>query len=316
MPKRTNTFQQVVAVIHSHMADGATVEESAMVRPIRGGPLREVDVLVTSTVGGHEVRVSVEACHWSRKADTPWVEKMIGKHLDLPTDKLVLYSESGFYRPALAKAAEHHIATFSAEPVPDEEFDRLVLEGLRSIWPKMVSLTPERARVWVRRSDGQTVWFKATGDLKLFFDSGDEFPFNLQQAVVEKLRAQMYQVINQIDLANIAKSMERKFQVVWDSFSVIIDGEERRLHARLEDVNPPELHPIEMVETTGKAIIEVQRVDLTHARLGEVRVAYGEVTLLGQSGVVVASDASGGELLTLRLQGEVGSTGEVGTRRT
>jgi hypothetical protein len=30
MPRRSNLFQDVVAIIHRHMAEGATVEESAM----------------------------------------------------------------------------------------------------------------------------------------------------------------------------------------------------------------------------------------------------------------------------------------------
>jgi hypothetical protein len=76
MPKRTNIFQQVVAVIYEHMAHGATIGHSAMVAPIRGGEPREVDVLVTSTAAGHEVIVGVEACKGSRKADVTWVEKM------------------------------------------------------------------------------------------------------------------------------------------------------------------------------------------------------------------------------------------------
>jgi hypothetical protein len=307
MPKRSNTFQRVVAIIHSHMADGATVEESAMVSPIRGGEPREVDVLITSTVGGHEVRVAVEACDRSRKAYTPWVENMLGKYLDLATDKLVLYSGSGFTKPALAKANEHGIAAVSAEPLSESELERVVVNGLKSIWPKVVSLTPQRGRVWVCRPDGKTVWFKAPGDLLLFFANGDPFDFNLHESIVKKLQAQMSEVAEQIGLGEIEESMDREFKVVWQPFSVIIDGVEQRLHARFDDVQPPQLHPIESVETTGQAHIEVQRVELTHARLGDLRVAYGEVDLMGKSGVIVASDAAGEELLTLQLKGEVGS---------
>lgn len=308
MPKRTNTFQQVVAVIHDHMADGATVEESAMVTPIRGGPPREVDVLVTSTVAGHEIRVAVEACRRTRRADTPWVESMIGKHQDLPTHRLVLYSDSGFSAPALSKAAEHDIAAISAEPLSNDELEKRVIGGLRSIWPKVLTLTPDSAKVWVRRPDG-VVWFKAAPDLRLFFEDGNEFHFDLRRSVIEKLRAQMLQVFEQIDVANISESMERNFQVVWKPFSVIIDGVERRLHARFEESDPPELHPIEIVETTGAAKIEVQQVELKHARLGQVLVAYGDVSLMGQPGVLVASDAAGEELLTIRLRGSVETTG-------
>jgi len=178
LPKRTNTFQEVVAVIHDHMADGATVEHSAMVRPIRGGEPREVDVVVTSTAAGHEVMAGVEACKWSRKADVTWVEKLKAKHDDLPTNKLVLYSGSGFTRGALDKAAEHGIVAIGAEQLSDEEFERRVLEGLRSIWPKLISLTPERGKVWVDPGDGSAVWFKAPYDLNLFFEDGSVIGLN------------------------------------------------------------------------------------------------------------------------------------------
>lgn len=311
MPKRTNTFQQVVALIHEHMAAGATIEHSAMVGPIRGGEPREVDVLVTSRAAGHEVIVGIEACKWSRKADVTWVEKMKAKHDDLPTNKLVLYSGSGFTRGARDKAAEHGIVAVAAEQVSDEVMERRVLEGLRSIWPKLISLAPEAAKVWVDIGGGEIQWFKAPGDLNLFLEDGSELGPGLKDAVLAKIRAQWPEVIEQVGLASIAESVERKFLIFWRPFSVIIGGAEKRLYARKEDVDPPELHPIEQVQVTGKAVIEVQEVPLTHLRLGETRVAYGEVTLAGHSGVMVASDGSGEELLSFRLEGAVVSTEKV-----
>lgn len=179
---------------------------------------------------------------------------------------------------------------------------------MRSIWPKLVSLTPERARVWVRLPDDEIQWFKAPADLALFFEDGSELTLDLRQAALAKLQSQWDQVIDQIGLANIPESIERKFEVFWRPFSVIVGGQERRLFARKEDVAPPQLHPIEQVQLTGRAAIEVQEVTLTHMRLGETRVAYGEVTLKGRPGVVVASDGSGDELLSIRVSGAVVST--------
>jgi len=224
----------------------------------------------------------------------------------------VLYSGSGFTKGALDKAAEHGIVAIGAEQLSDEEFERRVLEGLRSIWPKLISLTPERGKVWVDPGDGSAVWFKAPYDLNLFFEDGSVLGTALKDAVLAKIQAQWPQVIEQIGLRDIPESMERNFQIIWRPFSVIVDGVERRLHARKEDVDPQELHPIVQVEVIGKAIIEVQEVPLTHLRLGETRVAYGEVTLAGHSGVVVASDGGGQELLSLRLKGAVVSTEKVG----
>lgn len=298
----------MVAIVEEHMAHGATVEESAMVTPIRDGDPCEVDALMTSRAGRHEVQVGIEAGRWSRKADVGWVEKMKAKHDDLPTNKLVLYSKSGFTKGAVHKAAEHGIATLEAEELPAEELERRVLNGLRSIWPKVVSLTPQRAKVWIPLLDGQIVWFKAPADLNLYLENGSDVGPPLNQAVLAKIQSQWEQIIDQIGLRDIPESMERPFQILWRPFSIIIDGMEERLHARKEDVQPPELHPIEQVEVTGRATIQVQKVSLTHMRLGETRVAYGEVKLLDRPGLVVASNGAEEELLSLRVLGAVVST--------
>lgn len=109
MPKRTNLFQQVVAILQEHAAPGAEVTESALLTNRVTGVEREVDVVIATTVAGYEILVGVEGTATGRKASTPWVESMLGKHEDLPTAKLVLVSEAGFYEPArkaaLAKGA-------------------------------------------------------------------------------------------------------------------------------------------------------------------------------------------------------------------
>jgi hypothetical protein len=103
VPKRTNLFQEVVEILHRHMAVDATVEASALLTSRGTGTLREVDVVIRAKQAGHEVIVSVEAMARSRKADRKWVDEMVGKHADLPTSKLVLVSEKGFTKDARAR---------------------------------------------------------------------------------------------------------------------------------------------------------------------------------------------------------------------
>jgi hypothetical protein len=55
VPRRTNTFQKLVAILERHASSDADVQESAMLVPIRGGSPREVDVVVTQEVGRHKV---------------------------------------------------------------------------------------------------------------------------------------------------------------------------------------------------------------------------------------------------------------------
>jgi hypothetical protein len=100
MPKRTNLFQEVVEIIHRHMAGDSPVEASALLPSKSTGADREVDVVIRANTAGYEVIVAVEAIARSRKADRMWVDGMLGKHADLPTSKLVLVSEKGFTKDA------------------------------------------------------------------------------------------------------------------------------------------------------------------------------------------------------------------------
>lgn len=90
---------------------------------------REVDILVTAEAGGYTVHIGIEVIAWSRPADTPWVEKMLAKHQNLPTDKLILVSESGFYEPARRKAAFFGIELLTME------------EASGADWPLIAKLT-------------------------------------------------------------------------------------------------------------------------------------------------------------------------------
>ncbi len=55
------------------------------------------------------------------------------------------------------------------------------------------------------------------------------------------------------------------------------------------DVDSVELHRVVQVEVHGNAVIEVSRVQLKHARLGATAVVYGEITLAGKTGLIVAT---------------------------
>src|SRR5208337_374487 len=103
MPKRSNWFQRLVLLVRNHIADGATVTESAELIDKVTGAKREVDICIEGTVGGAPTIVCVECRASTRKADVTWVEEMTTKHNALPTDVLILYSRSGFTKSAVDK---------------------------------------------------------------------------------------------------------------------------------------------------------------------------------------------------------------------
>ncbi|GAA2266557.1 hypothetical protein GCM10010149_03540 [Nonomuraea roseoviolacea subsp. roseoviolacea] len=118
MPARSNDFQAVVYFVKRHLAADATVSESAYLRDRITGQMREVDVLITAHVAGHSVQIGIEYRGRSRKDAVSWVEEMRAEHDDLPTDRLVLVSASGFSKAAAAKARHYGIeAVTPGQPI-------------------------------------------------------------------------------------------------------------------------------------------------------------------------------------------------------
>lgn len=104
MPKRSNQFQRLVALIHGRLQKEWSVSESFLMTDLLTGEKREVDVVATLSVGQHELYLSIECRDHERVADVTWVESMAKKHEALPTSKLVLWSRSGFTKAARTKA--------------------------------------------------------------------------------------------------------------------------------------------------------------------------------------------------------------------
>ena len=121
------------------------------------GKLREVDIVIEGKINDVHIVISFECCNSTRKAGSPWVENMIGKHRKLPTHRLILVSGSGFSAPALDSiSAEKNVdpATFEeASAVDWGEFSKRLTElrfggfesapvGLSVKWLESPGLTP------------------------------------------------------------------------------------------------------------------------------------------------------------------------------
>ena len=306
MPRRSNLFQDVVAIIHAHMAADATVEASAPLKNRLTGEGREVDVVVRSEAAGHGVTVAVEASSTGRRASVEWVERMFAKHADLPTDKLVLVSESGFTAQARTYADAKGIVAISPEDLRGSDPAFKVVNSLRSIWPKVVSITPKGVRITVRRPrDDDVVWFKALPDPIVYLDDEDEMGtlIDVMQAFI---RANMPTIVDQIDLANIADDLTSEFVLqVGPPWIIHVASAERRLCVRDETGDKPELHTIETMEVRGTAVIHVSEVSLAHRRLGEVMYAYGEGVVGGKRALLLFTEDEQGGKGTLRFRDDV-----------
>ncbi|WP_287126703.1 hypothetical protein [Desulfobacter sp.] len=122
MPKRSNHFQRLVALLHERLDKNWVVNESEMLVHTLTGEEREVDIVCKSKLGEHEVIVSIECTDTKRPAGSLWVDSMRSKHEFLPTSKLILWSGNGFYKPALILAEKCSIETVSPENEVDIEW--------------------------------------------------------------------------------------------------------------------------------------------------------------------------------------------------
>lgn len=152
MPKRSNTFQEAIYLVQTHLAGEAMVTESKELPDAVTGTLREVDVCVESTVAGHLVTVSVECRDYTRPQGVGWVEEMHTKHQRLPTNVLVLVSSSGFTPEALRVAELYGIVTVAPGEAATE-FGRRFQEKFEKLWIKTLTASPRRVRLWVEATD-------------------------------------------------------------------------------------------------------------------------------------------------------------------
>lgn len=114
MPKRTNDFQSMIALIERQLAPkGARVTESKLLRDQREGEEREIDILIEIEIGDHPIKIGVECINQGRPASVEWIDKILGKYRNLPINKVVAVSQSGFTKSALKKATGANIETLT-----------------------------------------------------------------------------------------------------------------------------------------------------------------------------------------------------------
>lgn len=170
MPKRSNQFQRLAAAVHQRMSpQGWEVTESKMLPDAITGELREVDVVVSGSVMGHEMRLCVECRDHGRPGDVTWIEQAVQKHSNLPTSKLVLWSRSGFTKSAITKAKHLKIDLVSAHDLQKTDWARkakaMVGARLELVTPSLsafVDLTHADGRQ--ERIENEDAWESAIFD--------------------------------------------------------------------------------------------------------------------------------------------------------
>lgn len=192
MPQRSNLFQRLAVLMHETLEPDWKVTESEMLLDRITGLRREVDIVAKKVVATHEVILSVECRDHNRAADILWVEAAAKKHEHLPTSKLVLWSRSGFTRPALEKAKALKIDAVSQAQATSPTWAKLA----RDLIGGSVHHVAPTYQPFVDMSmpDGSLKRFESVTDWKFFNSSGTE---------VGSIAAFIYQIANSPDTRSV-----------------------------------------------------------------------------------------------------------------
>lgn len=175
MPARSNAFQEMVALLTQVMREDESIKvtPSALLPDVITGELREVDIYVQTIVAGHEVNVGIECRAHRRPQGVDWVESVRNKHADLPVHVSVLVSESGFYKPALAKASHYRIKTITpGEATP--AFVGEVVNKLNKVVTKRAHFKVKTVLLQVRLEGDHLKWVETFADSPVYAHDGTE----------------------------------------------------------------------------------------------------------------------------------------------
>ncbi|WP_433678154.1 hypothetical protein [Nocardia sp. CA-119907] len=293
MPKRSNLFQEVMAIVHELInGDEAKVTESKYLPDGFTGQTREVDICIERENPGSDPFIIGIECrdHPGRKQTIEWVEQMFGKH-HLLTHKLILISSSGFTRPALAKAEALKIHTIT--PSVNEGLRDALVGHLKALWAKMFQHVPEALKLILEHPDGSVHEFQTgiggrvapdifNADGELMGTGGDFIRF----------------IIDSVPPGDAVyrdtESGKRHFWIVADLHLLAnTTGELIKFYVR--ESESKELFRIIGAEVSGTLHVQSEEMTLSHSRFGEVAYSYGSASVGGNRIVAVSTQVPNAE---------------------
>jgi hypothetical protein len=275
MPKRTNYRQKIIELLESMNAGpGCTVTPSKFLRDIHSGIEREVDVVVERLVDRETSTWSFEVLAENRRADVQWVDRMIGKHETLPTEKLFLVSWSGFTGGARKQAAtKPRVALCTPDIVSGGDGPRI-----KTIRVGSIQMTPTETRIGFNRPDGSKGWIRSEPDIGLYTAAME--PVGPAQQLTEMLLRDPR--VGPLARENASVHPERDDLKFFDLYAPI---ENANLNLYEQDL--VELQHITLIEVLGDFHFEEKRLDMEVRELRGQPFAYGTVELAGANAALV-----------------------------
>jgi hypothetical protein len=294
------------------MEPTARVVESEMLKDRLTGKEREVDVVIHAKIAGHSVLVGVEATALADPASVEWVDRMSGKHNSLPTDKLILVSESGFSAEAITKASALGIVTISPDEVKEEDLTPEAWERIQrnsTYRAGMVVPSDLHAELLLRLASGYAVARKGTGQTRIFLEDRTSAG-TLDDCLRQYCTARLGDVLSKENIEAWMEGTPKPFR--WDisdfTFNVSWGKDDVRLGEQslplymhtADEIGTVEVFAkIEHVAFICNMRMEVLEVDLTHHRFDQALVSHGGGVWRGEEFQVVQTRTPQGVWETL-----------------
>src|SRR2546423_3686608 len=184
MPKRSNDFQKLIYLIHHQLAGNAIVTESKFLHDKAANIDREVDIVIETQVGDYPLLIGIECQGRGRVADVAWVEQMKSKHESLPTNKLILVSQSGFTEAAHTKAKSYGIETMTMGQAVRADWNFLV-GRTTTIQIEKWGIEPAGCIAILEQSDDHINRLELDLDQQLYTEEGNNAPVVTVREAIE-----------------------------------------------------------------------------------------------------------------------------------
>ena len=97
-------YQDAVAELYIQIDEFAVIEKNIRLADKVTGQLRQIDVLVTLSFGGHEIKVVIDAKKYTDSLDVKNIEEVIALSKAVGANKTIIVCPNGWTKPAGTKA--------------------------------------------------------------------------------------------------------------------------------------------------------------------------------------------------------------------
>jgi hypothetical protein len=277
VPRRSNDFQKVVYFVRRHIAPDAEVRESVMLTDRVTGEPREVDVLVEGHLGGEKVTIAIEVRDHARKPGVEWVDAVHGKYRDLPVDKVVLVSRSGFTTSALRKAQSLGIEALT----PYQEISRYGPLAKIAVEAEARTVTGVRLHDALAYLTDQELPVRVKESTALYD------PHGVESSNVSELAQYAMSTPDATEVYRTAEPGHGALDIVFTELTLHNNATGETFAPRVKFETDGSLHPINSVRFQWEIEVTREPVELQHGAMRGTPFAYGKADVAGVETLVV-----------------------------